>query len=198
VNLQKRLLSSVEAFSARSSCTPAPVGKGAGHRREGRRSRPTRTMTTSTTTRARSSTGRRDEVPLAARSRSVRGPRALLDEMLASRAHRDAPDGRALRCSTGSAAPVRGSCRRPTPRRAKGDRRGATVASSSSPSTATPSAGSATCSAAVRHDDADDRVMQFHGGMSDEQREEVQRAFNSRPASTRSASSSRPTRRARA
>ena len=29
--------------------------------------------------------------------------------------------------------------------------------------------------------DADDRIMQFHGGMSDEQREEVQRAFNSQP-----------------
>lgn len=29
--------------------------------------------------------------------------------------------------------------------------------------------------------DADDRIMQFHGGMSDEQREEVQRAFNSPP-----------------
>jgi hypothetical protein len=29
--------------------------------------------------------------------------------------------------------------------------------------------------------DADERIMQFHGGMSDEQREEVQRAFNSRP-----------------
>jgi hypothetical protein len=29
--------------------------------------------------------------------------------------------------------------------------------------------------------DADERIMQFHGGMSDEQREEVQRAFNSQP-----------------
>ncbi len=29
--------------------------------------------------------------------------------------------------------------------------------------------------------DADGRIMQFHGGMSDEQREEVQRAFNSQP-----------------
>jgi hypothetical protein len=29
--------------------------------------------------------------------------------------------------------------------------------------------------------EADARIMQFHGGMSDEQREEVQRAFNSRP-----------------
>jgi hypothetical protein len=29
--------------------------------------------------------------------------------------------------------------------------------------------------------DADARIMQFHGGMSDEQREEVQRAFNSEP-----------------
>ncbi|MCD6497575.1 MAG: DISARM system SNF2-like helicase DrmD [Deltaproteobacteria bacterium] len=31
-------------------------------------------------------------------------------------------------------------------------------------------------------DRADDRIMQFHGGMSDEQREEVQRAFNSPPS----------------
>jgi hypothetical protein len=30
-------------------------------------------------------------------------------------------------------------------------------------------------------DEADDRIMQFHGGMSDESREEVQRAFNSPP-----------------
>jgi hypothetical protein len=31
-------------------------------------------------------------------------------------------------------------------------------------------------------DSADSRIMEFHGGMSDEQREEVQRAFNSPPA----------------
>jgi len=30
-------------------------------------------------------------------------------------------------------------------------------------------------------DQGDDRIMEFHGGMSDEQREEVQRAFNSKP-----------------
>ncbi len=61
---------------------------------------------------------------------------------------------------------------------------GPTAASSSSPSTATPSATSQELlrtEAIAGTDHADERILVFHGGMSDEAREEVQHAFNADP-----------------
>jgi len=177
VNLQKRLLSSVEAFARTLQLHARSVGKGgaAGASEvddEDDLDDDTREELDGAIDEGRSRT-------LPAVSGRAKG---LLDEMLGlAQAHRDEVDGRALallawmRANLCAALGV-------DAKRAKGaawtDRRVLIFTEYGDTKRWLVNLLQALCEPS---DKGRDRVMQFHGGMSDEQREEVQRAFNSAP-----------------
>ena len=192
VNLQKRLLSSVEAFARTLQLHARGLGRG-GAAIDNPVLDDEEDLDDDT----------RDELDAAAdegRSRALPAAtgraRALLDEMLAiAEAHRHAPDGRFLslvrwmrehQCAglgETRAKKAAWSDRRVLLFTEYGDTKRWLVNLLNA--LVEPTAGGR------------ERVMQFHGGMSEESREAVQRS-TARPTSTRCASSWRPTPRARA
>ena len=175
VNLQKRLLSSVEAFARTLRLHAKAVGQGGS------------AHAADTDDEEDLDDDTREELDAAVdehRSRAVptlsTEARAALDEMLAlAEAHRDAPDARFLALLAwirGNQCPgiawPRGS------KAAWTDRRVILFTEYGDTKRWIVNLLQRACEDTER---GRERVMQFHGGMSDEQREEVQRAFNAPP-----------------
>jgi ERCC4-related helicase len=175
VNLQKRLLSSVEAFSRTLRLHAKSVGQGGALQTAHERDDEDLDDDTREELEGAVDAQRSRTLPV------VTGEaRALLDQMLdLAETHRDAPDARFL-------ALVRwireNQCEGVAwPRSAKkpwGDRRVILFTEYGDTKRWIVNLLQRLCEDTDR---GRERVMQFHGGMSDEQREEVQRAFNSAP-----------------
>jgi superfamily II DNA/RNA helicase len=189
INLQKRLLSSIEAFARTLRLHAESVERG----KAKTKIRPLRRIELEANEYAEDEYGEDDEqaeeaagIEVSEASRLIETPegraRALLDQMVGlAEQFRGAPDAKVLalldwirktQCSAVRIGGAGGADTSWTDRRViifteYGD---------------TKRYLSRLLSTAIQGTDlADERIMQFHGGMSDEQREEVQRAFNSPP-----------------
>ncbi|MFO0558012.1 MAG: DISARM system SNF2-like helicase DrmD [Polyangiales bacterium] len=195
INLQKRLLSSVEAFYRTLSAHAESVERGAGG---------AKSDDVSSEPLLAQSAGDEDEVygadddgvdareqsAVSEASRRIAPPgeraKSLLESMLATaRRHRGAPDAKVqtliawMREHQCKAAQIGGADAKASKRdRAWSDRRVILFTEYGDTKRYLQGILRAAIEGTER---ADERIMVFHGGMSDEQREEVQRAFNAPP-----------------